>query len=91
MNFLTSGRFWLAGPVAFVLAILVMLGMSVWFPKGQAQVDNIILPMIVFPLIWAILFFYAYLDRRLKRATYFFLALAAVHFGILVSYFLKGT
>ncbi len=90
MRVLTSGRFWLAGPVAFLLAIVVMLGMAVWFPKGQAQVDNIVLPMIVFPLIWATLFFYAYLEHKPKRTAWLFSALAAVHMAILVSHFVKA-
>lgn len=67
-QWLKSGRFWLCGPAVFLLSILIMLGMAVWFPKGAAQIDNIVLPLLGFPLIWALFFFYSYLERSLKRA-----------------------
>ena len=87
MKSLISGRFWLAGPAAFLLSVAVMLGMAIWFPKGAANVDNIVLPMILFPLIWAIIFFYAYLDRNLKRVGLVFACITAVHFALLFSQF----
>ncbi len=91
MNILASARFWLTGPATFLLAVIVMLGMAIWFPKGEAQVDNIVLPMVAFPLIWAILFFYAYLERNLKRAGWIFLAITLLHMVILLNHFLGGT
>ncbi len=89
MNILTSGRFWLAGPGAFVLALLVLLGMAVWFPKGPANLNNIALPMMGFPLIWAVLFFYAYLDRRPSRVSWIFAGLAAAHLALLINHFVN--
>lgn len=74
--FLKSPRFWLAGPIALLAAIVVMLGMAVWFPVGRGNIDNIVLPLVLFPLIWASLFFSAYLAQRLSRvAGIFFLIL----------------
>ena len=61
------GRFWLAGPLAFVTAVLVMAGGAVWMPKGAAGVDNIVLPLVLFPVFWAALFFYACLVARVGR------------------------
>ncbi len=58
----------LAGPVCFITAAAVMAGASLWYPQGAAQINNIAVPIIVFPAIWAALFFYLMLDRKLGRA-----------------------
>lgn len=58
----------LAGPVCFAASAAVMAGGVLWIPKGAAQIDNLVLPMVFFPAIWAIVFFYACLDRNLLRA-----------------------
>lgn len=58
----------LAGPVAFVTAAVVMAGGALWVPKGAASIDNIVLPIVLFPAIWAAFFFYACLDKNLLRA-----------------------
>ena len=67
-HFWQSARFWLAGPVTFIAAICVMAGGAVWVPKGQAEVDNIVLPLVLFPVIWVVLFFYGCLTTQVKRA-----------------------
>ena len=66
-----------------------MLGMAVWFPPGIGMVNNIIMPLILFPLLWAVSFFYAYMSRRLKLVgMVFFVVLMAqgalffAHFSI---------
>jgi hypothetical protein len=58
----------LAGPLALIAALLLMAGGSLWLPVGQAQVNNLVLPVILFPLLWTALFLYALLDKRLERA-----------------------
>lgn len=58
----------LAGPVSLVVACLAMAGGSLWLPPGRAQVNNLVLPVVLFPLLWTVLFLYALLDKRLKRA-----------------------
>lgn len=74
--FLKSPRFWLAGPTALITAIALMLAMAIWFPVGRGNIDNIVLPLVLFPLIWAIFFFSAYLANRLTLvAAIFFLIL----------------
>lgn len=69
----------LAGPVVFVCAALVMCGGALWLPKGPAQINNIVLPIVLFPGIWAALFFYACLDRHLVRAWAVMGALSLLH------------
>lgn len=58
----------LIGPLALIAACLAMAGSSLWIPAGTAQVNNLVLPVVLFPLLWAGLFLYACLDKRLKRA-----------------------
>lgn len=65
-------KFWLrvllAGPLTLVCATLVMAGGAIWLPKGAAQIDNLLLPILLFPAIWAALFFHACLAPKLGRA-----------------------
>jgi hypothetical protein len=58
----------LAGPLALAAALLVMAGGALWLPVGRAQVNNLVLPVVLFPLLWTALFLYACLDKQLKRA-----------------------
>ncbi|MGQ0696655.1 MAG: hypothetical protein ACT4PZ_00290 [Panacagrimonas sp.] len=92
----TRGRFWsrglLAGPVAFVASAIVMAGGALWIPTGAANIDNIVLPIVLFPAIWAALFFYTCLDRNLVRAWLVTLALLLLHAGMIGLEFAgKGT
>lgn len=82
-------RILFAGPGAVVVALVVMAGMALWLPKGNAGVDNLILPLVLVPLIWAALFFHACLDRKLLRVTAVALTLLLVHGGLVVHSFLK--
>ena len=70
-------RFWFAGPWAVVAAMLMMTGMTTYLPAGEAQVNNLMIPLILFPLIWAAFFFHACMDVSLRRV-------ALVSFGISV-------
>lgn len=73
----------LAGPIALVAAFLAMAGSALWLPQGRAEVNNLVLPVVLFPLLWTGLFLYACLDRRLKRAYGVILALVAVNVMLL--------
>lgn len=76
-------RVLLAGPLAFIAAGLIMGGGALWLPKGAAQIDNLILPIVLFPAIWAVVFFYACLDRRLGRAYAVVLAAALANAALI--------
>lgn len=81
-------RYFWAGPWAFINSLLVMTGMAVWLPRGSAQVDNLVIPLVLFPLIWAVLFFYACLDRQLRRVMLVNLGLTGFHTVLLLWHFL---
>lgn len=88
-----KGRAWsrgiLAGPVCFVVAALVMAGTALWYPEGAAHINNIVLPIVVFPAIWAALFFYLMLDRKLGRAWTVAVVLLVVNAGLIGQNFYK--
>jgi len=79
----------LAGPGAIVVSLLVTLGMPLWVPAGVAKVDNLVLPLLLFPLIWAAVFFHACLDPRLGRVAAVALVLSLLHGGLLVLNFMS--
>jgi hypothetical protein len=75
-------RIALAGPGAIITAVVVMAGMTQWLPAGAAGIDNLILPLVLLPIIWAALFFHACLDRRLARVAIVAFSLLLVHAGL---------
>ncbi|WP_206613530.1 hypothetical protein [Parahaliea mediterranea] len=72
-------RWIVAGPLVLIASILVMAGMTVWFPEGAAGINHLAFPLLLFPAIWALLFFYALLDARPWRAGAVILALAVAN------------
>ena len=67
-NFRPWLRGLLAGPLALAAAFLTMMGGAFWLPVGAAQVNNLVLPVVLFPLLWTACFLYACLDKKLARA-----------------------
>lgn len=81
-------RIGFAGPGAVTVALVVMAGMTLWLPRGAAGIDNLVIPLVLVPLIWALLFFHACLDSRLSRVAAIALSLFAVHAGLVAHKFL---
>lgn len=81
-------RIALAGPGAVVVTIIMMAGMTIWLPGGAAGIDNLVLPLVLMPLIWAALFFHACLDRRIGRVAFVAIGLLAVHAGLVADHLL---
>jgi hypothetical protein len=73
----------LAGPLALAAAVLAMTGSALWLPAGTAQVNNLVVPVILFPLLWTAFFLYACLDRKLSRAYVIVGAFVAANAGLL--------
>lgn len=68
-----------------------MAGGALWVPKGAASIDNIVLPIVLFPAIWAVFFFYTSLDRNLLRAWLVTLGLLVINGGMIAMEFIgKG-
>ena len=78
-------RIALAGPGAIVVALVTMAGMALWLPGGAAGIDNLVLPLLLAPLVWAALFFHACLDRSVGRIALIAFALLIVHAGLIAN------
>src|SRR5437868_207760 len=76
----------LAGPCAAVLAFLIFAVMPYWVPKGAGGIDHIAFPLFFIPAIWAVIFFYALLDRSLARIAIVMGMIAGVHVVLLKDY-----
>jgi len=83
-------RIGLAGPGAVLVAVVVMAGMTRWMPGGAAGIDNLVLPLVLVPLVWAALFFHACLDRRLWRVAIVAGGLLVIHGGLVLPALLHG-
>lgn len=82
-------RVFLAGPGAIIVSLVVVGGMPLWLPRGAAGVDNLVLPLVLIPLIWAALFFHACLDRRLARVAVVAVTLFLAHGGLMAQKLLE--
>jgi hypothetical protein len=79
----------LAGPVSLIVACLVMAGGAVWLPEGAAKVNNLVLPVVLFPLLWTAAFLYACLDKKLTRAYAVMGALSAANAALIAWHLMK--
>lgn len=61
-------RWLLCGPVSFLVAAALMAALPVMLPQGEAGIDHLVFPILLFPGLWALVFFYACLERDLLRA-----------------------
>lgn len=84
-RYMWSSRFWLAGPAALIVSVLIMAAMSLWLPKGNAGINHIMVPLILFPFIWACVFFYVVLEVQYKRLYWTMLLLFLVNGGLVLS------
>jgi len=79
-------RVFLAGPWTAGLTFLVIAAAPLWVPKGAGGVNQIAFPLVLMPLIWAVLFFFALLDRSLIRIAVVFSAMTAINVFLLRGY-----
>jgi hypothetical protein len=83
------GRGLLAGPGALITACLIMAGGALWIPPGRANVDNLVFPIVLFPLLWTALFLYAFLEKKLWRAWAVMGCLSGANAVLLTIHFLR--
>lgn len=83
-------RILLAGPGAIVVTLTLLAGMPLWLPGGAAGIDNLAFPLVFAPLVWAMLFFHACLDRNIARVALVAAALFLAHGGMVAYRFLAA-
>lgn len=81
----TLVRWLLAGPGAILAGLATMAAMPLWLPAGGAGVNDVALPIILTPLLWAVPFFYAVLARSLPRATAVLVAVVVVQTAVVLA------
>jgi len=81
-------RFVLAGPLAIAATLVILAGLPLWLPGGTAGIDNLVIPLVLAPLIWAGLFFHACLDHSLLRIVAVATLLMAIHSGLVARHLL---
>jgi hypothetical protein len=69
----------LAGPLVLLSSLGIMGGASLWLPPGDGGVNDIVLPILLYPAVWTGLFFYACFEQRLGRGYAIVGGLAALH------------
>ncbi|MEM7138187.1 MAG: hypothetical protein AAF500_16525 [Myxococcota bacterium] len=67
---------------AFVVSVLIVAGATRWLPEGRAGIDHIVVPIIVFPIIWIVLSVSLYAARRPRRAWAITGAVALINIGL---------
>lgn len=63
----------------FLVALLLALGASRWLPAGAGAVNHLVLPVVVFPLIWTALILALFAARRRGRVWALFGVLGVGH------------
>ena len=69
----------LAGPLVLLCSLGIMGGANLWLPPGEGGVNDIVLPILLYPAVWTVLFFYACFERRIGRGYAIVGGLAALH------------
>ena len=69
----------LAGPLVLLCSLVIMGGANWWVPPGAGGVNDIVLPILLYPAVWTALFFYACFERRLGRGYALVGGLVALH------------
>ncbi|HEX5651249.1 MAG TPA: hypothetical protein VFX69_16445 [Steroidobacteraceae bacterium] len=79
----TVARRWarviLAGPLVLLCSLGIMGGANLWVPPGAGGVNDIVLPILLYPAVWTALFFYACFERRIGRGYAIVGGLTALH------------
>ena len=73
----------IAGPLAFISSFLVMCGSVLWLPAGAAQVDNLVIPVLIFPLLCTLSFIYILIDSRPARVAGVLALMVGGHLALL--------
>ncbi|MEP5759084.1 MAG: hypothetical protein ABJ327_07205 [Litoreibacter sp.] len=74
----TLTRWVLAGPLGFILSILSLTGLPHLLPVGAGGVNHLLLPVILFPVLWTIYIVWPVMTERLGLCTLCFITLFAV-------------
>ncbi|MEM8654325.1 MAG: hypothetical protein AAGF36_06230 [Pseudomonadota bacterium] len=84
----TRWRWLLAGPLAFLLSIFAMAGLPSVLPAGAGGVNHLVLPVVLFPLLWASFVVWPVAAVQIGRVASVYIALFMVFLVLIVLAFL---
>ncbi|MQY44426.1 hypothetical protein GG681_17420 [Epibacterium sp. SM1969] len=74
-----------AGPLALLMAILSMASLPHIWPPGEGGVDHLVMPVVLFPLIWAVLVVLPLLPERPGKFLVVYSVTIVVELALLVA------
>jgi hypothetical protein len=80
-------RWIMAGPLTLIAAVVTMASMPLWLPGGAAGIDNLIIPLLLFPALWAGYFLYSLMEARPLRGFVVIIALISLNAAVIYSRF----
>lgn len=80
-------RWIMAGPLTLIASVVTMASMPLWLPGGAAGIDNLIIPLLLFPALWAGYFLYSLMEARPLRGLVVIAALIAVNAAVIYNRF----
>lgn len=66
---------------ALFVAVIIIAGMTLYLPKGAAGIDQIAIPVVLFPLVWVTVALTLFGAKNRKRAWAIVGVVFAVHFA----------
>ncbi|WP_227268772.1 hypothetical protein [Roseobacter weihaiensis] len=85
----TLWRWIFAGPAALVLALLAMASLPFALPAGRGGVNHLVLPVVLFPVLWTAFVILPVATRNLPRIAALYLGLAFFFLLLIVGAFLR--
>ena len=83
-----TARWILGGPIAFLVALLFMASMPLILPAGRGGVNHLVMPVVLFPLIWVVALLYPVMAARIGRAAVVMDAVLVSEIAMILSKFL---
>lgn len=74
---------------AFIFAVIVVAGATQWVPQGAAKIDQIAIPVILFPVVWIVFGLMLFAAQRRLRIWAIVGSITAVHLFLAATSFLK--
>ncbi|MEM7746989.1 MAG: hypothetical protein AAF346_01970 [Pseudomonadota bacterium] len=73
--------------MALIASVVILLSMPMWYPEGPAKIDNLVVPLTIFPLVWALMFLHACMDTKLIRVAALSCGMSLVGAGLIAAKF----
>ena len=76
-----------ASVLGFLFALIVSIGATRWYPEGPAGVDHMIVPAVLFPVVWVVFALALYSVPQRRAAWLSIVGLTVLHAALIVQGF----